>query len=183
MCVDRAGYFRQTAHTSGGRSSVDTALFQQLNGIYAPLHGRARRLAGSLLQRGVEASWGWYANHSVQVEGEYQTEEFPIPVVEAGALCEIGLDLDGCWLEFQLSREAALAFGWEQLPEDAQVYGVEHYLTDFYTAGMDKAGIAGRIGRSTEQAVSVALPFPPDAEDEALLSAVEDCRRWKRAGG
>lgn len=159
---------------------MDTALFQHLNGIYAPLHGRARRLTGALAQRGVEASWGWYANHSVKVDGRYQTEEFPIPVVEAGDLCEIGLDLDGCWLEFQLPRGTALVFGYERLPEGFEVYGVEQYLTDFYTAGMDRAGIAGRIAQSTEQAVNIALSFPPDVEDEVLLSAAEDCRRWKK---
>lgn len=159
---------------------MDTALFQQLNRIYAPLHGRARRLTGVLAQRGVEASWGWYANHSVKVDGGYQTEEFPIPVVEAGDLCEIGLDLDGCWLEFQLPRGTALAFDYGRLPEGFEVYGVEQYLTDFYTAGMDRAGIAGRIARSTEQAVNIALSFPTDVEDEVLLSAVEDCRRWKK---
>ena len=72
-------------------------------------------------------------------------------------LCEIGFNLDHCWLEFQLSREAALAFGWEQLPEDAEVYGAEQYLMDFYTA----------------------LSFPPDVEEAALLAAAENCRRWK----
>ena len=153
-------------------------LFQQLNRIYAPLRGRAVRLTQALARRGLEANWGWYANHSVKVDGEYQTEEFPIPVIEAKGLCEIGLNLDGCWVEFQLSREAALAFDWGQLPEGAEVYGAEQYLMDFYAAGMDRAGIAGRIAESTEQAVNAALSFPPDAPDDALLSAVETFHRW-----
>lgn len=57
--------------------SVDTALFQQLNRIYAPLRGRALRLTQALAQKGIGTAWGWYANHSVKVDGEYQTEEFP----------------------------------------------------------------------------------------------------------
>lgn len=61
--------------------SVDTALFQQLNRIYAPLRGRALRLTQALAQKGIGAAWGWYANHSVKVDGEYQAEEFPIPVI------------------------------------------------------------------------------------------------------
>lgn len=161
---------------------MDKALFQQLNQIYAPLQGRACRLTRALAKKGVEASWGWYANHSVRVDGAYQTEEFPIPVVEAAGLCEIGLDLDGCWLEFQLPRAAALAFDWGALPEGLEVYGAEDYLLDFYLAGMDMAGIAGRIMESTEQTVNAALFFPPDVEDETLLSAAEDCRRWKGGG-
>lgn len=159
---------------------MEQTLFDRLNEIYAPLSRRAAELTQALNRRGIAAKWGWYHNHSVKVDGAYQTEEFPIPVVEAGGLCEIGLDPDGCWLEFQLPREAALALDWARFPEGFEVYGVEQYLTDFYTAGMDRAGIAGRIARSTEQAVNIALSFPPDAEDEALLSAVEDCRRWKK---
>ena len=158
---------------------MDKALFQRLNQIYGLLHHRALRLTRALAQGGIEAKWGWYANHSVMVDGEYQTEEFPIPVVEVSGLCEIGFNLDGCWLEFQLPRESALAFDWERLPEEIEVYGVENYLMDFYHIGMDRSGIAVRIAESTEQAVNAALAFPADAELEALLAAVEDCRRWK----
>ena len=158
---------------------MDKALFDQLNQVYAPLRGRAVRLTQALARNGMEAKWGWYANHSIKVDGEYQTEEFPIPVVDVGNLCEIGLNLDGCWVEFQLPREAALAFDYGRLPAGVEVYGVENYLMDFYTAGMDRAGTAGRIAESTERAVNIALSFPPDVEDAALLAAVEDCRWWK----
>ena len=158
---------------------MDKALFQQLNQVYAPLRGRAVRLTQALSRNGMEAKWGWYANHSVKVDGEYQTEEFPIPVVEVPDLCEIGFNLDVCWLEFRLPRELALAFDWERLPEGSEVYGVENYLMDFYHAGMDRAGIAARIAESTELAVNTALAFPAGVELEILLAAVEDCRRWK----
>lgn len=158
---------------------MDKVLFQQLNQVYAPLRGRAIRLTQALSQNGMEAKWGWYANHSVKVDGEYQTEEFPIPVVDVGDLCEIGFNLDDCWLEFQLPRAAALAFDWRRLPEGVEVYGVENYLMDFYHAGMDRAGIAARIAESAEQSVNAALSFPAGVELETLLAAVEDCRRWK----
>ena len=104
---------------------MDKTLFDQLNQVYAPLRGRAIRLTQALSQRGMDAKWGWYANHSVEV----------------------------C--------------------------GVENYLMDFYHAGMDISGIAARIAESTEQAVNTALAFPAEVELETLLSAVEDCRRWK----
>ena len=158
---------------------MDKVLFQQLNQVYAPLRGRAVHLTQALSRNGIDAKWGWYANHSVEVDGEYQTEEFPIPVVDVGDLCEIGFNLDGCWLEFQLPRAEALAFDWKQLPRDAEVYGVENYLMDFYHIGMDLSGIAARIEESSEQAVNAALAFPADVEFEILLAAVEDCRRWK----
>ncbi len=75
---------------------MDAALFQQLNRIYAPLRGRAVRLTQLLAEKGLKAEWGWYANHSVKVDGEYQIEEFPVPVIEVEGLCEIGLNLDDC---------------------------------------------------------------------------------------
>ena len=52
---------------------MDRALFQRLNQIYAPLRGRANRLARALEESGLKAKWAWYANHSVKVDGEYQT--------------------------------------------------------------------------------------------------------------
>lgn len=61
---------------------MDKALFQQLNQIYAPLRGRANRLARALAEGGLKAEWGWYANHAVKIDGEYQGEEFPIPVMD-----------------------------------------------------------------------------------------------------
>lgn len=158
---------------------MDKALFRQLNAVYAPLWDRAVRLTGALNQAGFEVTWGWYAGHSVLIDGGWQTEAFPIPVVEAAGLFDAGFNLDGCWLEFQLSRAAALVFRWDQLPEGAEVCGVEDYLLDFYHARMDVDGIAGRIADSQEQAVTVALAFPPDIDDAALLAAAEDCRRWK----
>ncbi len=158
---------------------MDKALFQQLNLVYAPLRGRAAGLTKALIQSGFNARWGWYSDHSVLIDGEYRSEDFPIPVVEAGDVCEIGFNLDGCWLEFRLPRGRALAFDWGRLPEGAEVYGVEHYLEDFYHPGMDPAKTTERIAQSREQAVGIALSFPPDAEEAVLLAAAENCRRWK----
>lgn len=157
----------------------EKTLFEQLNDIYAPLRVRADGLTGLLVQAGCDARWGWYGNHSVQVDGAYRTQEFPIPVVEVTELCDVGLDLDNCWLELHLSRAQALAFDWRKLPEGAEVYGAEDYLSDFYHAGMDVDDIAGRIAESREENVHVALSFPRDAQDGELLAAVKQCREWK----
>ena len=46
---------------------MDKSLFQQLNSVYAPLRGRAAHLTQALSQNGIDAKWGWYANHSVEV--------------------------------------------------------------------------------------------------------------------
>ena len=59
---------------------MDKSLFQQLNRVYAPLRDRAAHLTQALSRNGIDAKWGWYANHSVEVDGEYQTEEQKLDV-------------------------------------------------------------------------------------------------------
>lgn len=162
---------------------MEKALFEQLNAVYAPLRARASELTGLLVQAGFDARWGWYGDHSVRIEGEYRTQEFPIPVVDVADLCDVGFGLDGCWLELHLSRAQALAFDWKQLPEDAEVYGAEDFLSDFYHAGMDMDGIARRIAESGEKHIHAALSFPRDADSGELLAAAERCQVWKRRAG
>lgn len=158
---------------------MEKTLFEQLNDVYTPLRARAAGLTKLLTQAGYDARWGWYGNHSVQVDGVYRTQEFPIPVVDVTGLCDVGFNLDNCWLELHLSRAQALAFDWRQLPEGAEVYGAEDYLSDFYHAGMDVSGVAGRIAESREENVHTALSFSQDAQNEELLAAVKQCQAWK----
>ena len=156
---------------------MDIAQLEALNGVYAPLVRRAKALCRSLKETGLSTRWGWYEDHSVFLDGEYRAEAFPIPVleVEGGCHrggCDVGLHVDEVFVEVQLPRRAALAFDWSQLPAPFEVYGVDDYLHDFYRAGMDVGGIAGRIGASGEDRVGVSLTFPWDTPDHVLLSAV-----------
>lgn len=157
---------------------MDQALFEQLNRVYAPLSRRARELKSALEKAGIPAAWEWYAFHSVKVEGEYVTEEFPIPVVTAAGLCDVGFDLDHIFLELQLPRERALALDYGKLPPEAEVYGAEAYLEDFYHPGMDRGEIVRRIEESGEATVCITGNFPKETDTEELLKAVRrgvDC--------
>ena len=158
-----------------GEILVDKALFLQLNGIYTPLSRRASRLCQDLADAGYAARWDWYGLHAALIDGGYQTEQFPIPVVVVDGLCDVGFDLDRIFLGFQLSRAAALAFDYRQLPDHFEVYGTEDYLHDLYHLGMDLDGIPRRIEHSSERAVGVQLTFSSDTPDKALLAAVDRC--------
>ena len=151
---------------------MDAALLKQLNGIFGPPARRAAALASALKQKGVPASRGWYANHSVRVDGRWQTEEFAIPLVEVGGLGDVGFDLDGVWLELRLPREKALTFDYAALPAPFEVYGLEDYLTDFYHEGMDPAELSRRIAESGEREIGAALSFPADIPAEELAAVV-----------
>lgn len=161
---------------------MEKKLLEQLNEIYAPLSHKARELRKALEAEGIHASWGWYAFHSVKVEGEYQTEEFPIPVVTAGEVCDLGLDLDRIFLELQLSRERALTLDWEKLSPEAEVYGAEAYLEDFYHPGMDMGDIRRRIEESGEATVCITGNFPKETGVEELLKAVHNALDCVRGG-
>ena len=161
---------------------MDIARFDALNEVYGPLARRASALCGSLKGTGLAAQWGWYGNHSVFLEGEYRTEAFPIPVVEVEGRChrggcDVGLHVDEVFVEFQLSRRAALAFDWASLTVPFEVYGVDDYLHDFYREGMERPGIAGRIKASGEDRVGVSLTFPWETSDGVLLSTVSGVLR------
>lgn len=161
---------------------MEKKLLEQLNGLYAPLSRKARELKKALESEGVPATWGWYAFHSVKLEGEYVTEEFPIPVVTAGEVCDIGFDLDQIFLELQLPRERALTLDWGKLSPEAEVYGAEEYLEDFYHPGMDRGDIRRRIEESGEATVCITWNFPNETGVEELLKAVHnalDCANGK----
>lgn len=159
---------------------MDRAQFDQLNEIYTPLAGRAEALTRRLKAAGYSVCMGWYANHSVKLEGKYETEVFPIPVVAVDGLGDIGFDLDGVFLELQLPREKALDFDYGQLPEGAEVYGAEDYLGNFYRPGMDPEEVLRRIRESREETVCIAMSFPGHTEAGTLYDAVQMwCGRLK----
>ena len=161
---------------------MDKVLFEQLNSAYAALGRRASALKCALAGAGIPANWNWYAYHSTLIEGEYRTEEFPIPVVdvEGGSHkggCDVGFHMDEIFVEFQLGFDRAFGFDFGLIPQPFEVYGAEDCLHNFYTAGMDPDGIAARIMESGEREVCVSMLLPGDAETEEILAAVEICRR------
>lgn len=151
---------------------MDKALLDRMNTVYGPLARRARELTRRLGEAGLTAHWGWYAFHSVRVDGTYETEEFPIPVVSVEGLGDVGFDLDSVFLELQIPRKTALAFDYGRLPEGAEVYGAEDYLGDFYRPGMGTAEVVRRIEESREQTVCIAVSFPGDAAVGTLYREV-----------
>ena len=156
---------------------MDKVLFEQLNSAYAALGRRASALKFALGEAGMAAGWNWYAYHSTLIEGEYRVEEFPIPVVTVDGVCDVGFHMDEIFVEFKLTMDQVFGFDFGQIPAPFEVYGVEDYLHNFYTEGMDMDGIAARVLASGEQEVGVSMNLPGDASTETLVKLAEDCRR------
>lgn len=164
---------------------MDKVLFEQLNAAYASLGRRASELKMALEERGISAVWNWYAYHSSLIEGEYRTEEFPIPVVDvAGGShnggCDVGFHMDEIFVEFQMSCEQAFSFDFGQISSPFEVYGVENYLCDFYRPGMDVDEIPAKIVTSGERMIAVSLTLSGTAETAELLCKVQNCLNWMK---
>jgi len=175
-----------TIIAAAGGNHVDKVLFEQLNGVYAPLRQRAQAFTARLNSAGHHAAWGWYADHTGKIDGEYCTEHFPIPVIDVaggscGGGCDVGFHIDEVFVEFQLTRGQIGSFDFGRLPGSLEVYGAEDYLRDFYHFGMDLQEIPARVLESGEAAVCVCTTLPGDADDSVLMSVVERCLGWKRA--
>lgn len=151
--------------------------WEVLNSVYEPLYRRARSLCAALVSADCPAQWNWYALHSVRRGDEWQTEYFPIPVITAAGVCDVGLELDNIFLEGKLSREQAMEADFSALSWPFELYGSEDYLLDFYRPGMPMEDLRDRIAQSSETAVGLQLTLPPDCGDEALLRAVEALKR------
>ena len=164
---------------------MDRARFEYLNEVFGPLAEGAGKLTKTLQEEGGSATWGWYAFHSIKVEGEYATEEFPIPVVTAEEICDVGFDLDQIFVELRLPREKALTLDYRKLAPGAEVYGAEEFLEDFYHEGMEIGEICRRIRESGETTVCIAGTFPAGTSCQILARAVGEalaCTQRKGEG-
>lgn len=138
---------------------------EQLNAIYAPLHRAGAEALRQIRALGFSAALGYYNLHEVKVDGQYQTEYFPLPEIAIDGLAnaaDFGLTLDGtAWLELTLPREAALAADYGALAGrwSFEVYGAEDYLTDFAYSCDAPNGVKDAILASDETELHVNFPL------------------------
>ena len=120
-----------------------------LNTLYKELHELGADLLRAVQALGYEARLCYHNLHEVRVDGEFQTEYFPLPEIEISGIADLGVSLDkSLWLELTVARQAALQLDYPSLARLArlEVYGADDYLRDFCNADMDCALTAARIG-------------------------------------
>lgn len=112
---------------------------EELNRIYAPLKEKTVRIVNTMKKLDAEVEWGWYAGHSIDRKGELVYEEFPIPVITVGDVCEIGVDLKGVFIEGKLFASEADEVDFALLDGlHFCVYGAENYLEDMFDSNRDR---------------------------------------------
>lgn len=110
---------------------------EYLNRIYEPLHRQAIARLDAIQKTGYTTHLRYFNLHEVKVNGAYQKEYFPMPVIEVEGIsnaADVSLSLDGsAWLELTVDPQVALLLDYAKLYAHmpVEVYGASGLLVDF----------------------------------------------------
>lgn len=145
---------------------------ESLNQLYRPLDEKLHELIAKLtkLHGGFTVTSGFYNGHyHKNVDGLYQADAYPIPVISVMGLSDIEIDFDGITVTTKLSKDQITAFDWNTLGDACfEVYGVEDYLSDY---GNEQ--VAGQIEdnllSSDEKEFFVSFSLPSAIGGEEIM--------------
>lgn len=154
---------------------MDKTLLEEINALYLRLETKQTQITRALLAQGLCPHSGWYNGHYHRDEaGEWIKEAYPIPVISLEGLCDIELEFDKLSVSAKLTREAALAFAFEELAEyDFEAYGVEDYLADFYHRGSTLQEMKAQIRSCPEAEIGFSFYFPFESDKVRLAEFVQ----------
>lgn len=150
-----------------------------LDRVYHALWAKCLQLTQSLRHGDFAVEAGFYNGHYHQTpEGEWQAEDYPIPVIAVKGLCDIEINLDGLSVTAKKRRGDALDYTFERFREYSfEAFGVEGYLDTFYRAGMTLEEMKATIAGCKETEIGFSFAFPWDVDGEALFEFVQLLRR------
>lgn len=136
---------------------------EELNMFYYRLESKATDIVNNIYAI-YSPSWGWYNGHfHKNKNGEWERENFPIPVITLKGLCDIEIGINRITLSTKLSRSTALEYQYEKIKNIAfEAYGVENYLLDFYTSDMRFDDFYNNILMSDEKEIGFSFIFDFD---------------------
>lgn len=151
----------------------------QLNQIYKPLEMKAAQLASGLHHRIFDPQVRYYSGHYRRgVDGEYQRDSFPIPVVEVPGYCDVEVNLDCVTVSTKLRHEAALTNTFEEFQQyEFEAYGIDDYLMDFYLPGMIIEQMKENIRSSDEKEIGFSFRFSHEIDGNTMYEFVKLLRR------
>jgi hypothetical protein len=149
-----------------------------LNEIYLEINQKKKDFIHFFKENGFQYRCGYYNQHSVKVNDEWITEEYPIPVITIEQLGDLGIDINHIFLEIVVTREQALELDFGKFePYRFEVYGVENFLNDFYNSTLPLQDIHERIRISDEESIGISFFFTVDEPVGQIGNAVIDIQK------
>lgn len=149
-----------------------------LNEIYIEINQKKKELIHFFKEKGFQCRCGYYNQHSVKVDDEWITEEYPIPVISIEDIGDLGIDINHIFLEIVVTREQALTFDFGKFESYRfEVYGVENFLNDFYNNTLPLQEIHERIRKSNENSIGISFFFSMDEPVGQIGNAVIDIQK------
>jgi len=153
-------------------------MLNMLNEIYSEVNQKKNEMIHFLKENEFQYRCGYYNQHSVKVNDEWITEEYPIPVISIEQVGDLGIDINHVFLEIVVTREQALALDFGEFePYQFEVYGVENFLNDFYNNTLSLQDIHERVRISNEESIGISFFFSMDEPVGQIGNAVIDIQK------
>ena len=134
------------------------AFHGHLNHIYT----RANNDYKDLLNRRFVCQLDFFKENYLQVDGQYELQHYPIPIITVKETGDIGYNLDRAFFEFSFEKSDFLSKDLSYLIhhfDSLEIYGGHNCLVDFYQNGDTPEMIRNKIHESDEQNIMLALSF------------------------
>ncbi len=132
-----------------------------LNKTYKPLISRAKKCRELFNKKNVSARLVWANGHYEEYKRKYIREDYPIPIIEAEGIGDVGFNITECFYEGYFPKEKLLGFDFDILKKikNLAIYGESDYLSDIYNSEKKNSDIKQLIQNSSEANIAIAFPF------------------------
>lgn len=153
---------------------VTKQLIQEIHTAYQQLETKKIELTRALRHPAFEIESGWYNGHYQRdVNGEWQRDSYPIPVIGVKGLCDLEVQFEYLSVSAKLKKDTALAYPYEKLADYTfEAYGVGDYLADYYHAGQTVQDLKDAINRSEETEIGFSFLFPFETDGKGIFEFV-----------
>lgn len=134
------------------------AIHEHLNQIYI----RANNDYKDLLKRRFVCQLEFFKENYLQVDGQYQLQHYPIPIISVNEIGDIGYNLDRIFFEFAFEKEDFLYTDLSYFInhyDSIEIYGGHDCLVDFYQKGDPPEKIRNKVQHSDEQTIMLSVYF------------------------
>lgn len=135
------------------------------------IYKRANNDYKELLSCGVDCKLDFFKDNYLHIEGQYQLQHYPIPIITVNEIGDIGFNLDRVFFEFAFEKSDFLSKDLGYLIhhfDSLEIYGSHNCLVDFYQKADTPEMIRDKVQHSDEQIIMLALYF--DYAFEGLIN-------------